>query len=372
MKDPQDVDIVFVIEKSSYNIFQKIINPFCKKLKIRVLLFEDILSNFNIKDTPEEIMSKFGRFTYQTFKKMYAMLYAKYDYYLVLDSESVLLKPTSISLLFTDFYKAPFITSSTLDKNKRCSIDFNILKSNIDTLLNFKMDYWLLENFIWFYDLNILNQLFRDHGSLYTMAEKILHENKDLSISDSCKYGIFEICLYQNYIFKNREKYGYSLINIDEMLCNNLPQDIKQKYIDDFYSLLKGNCGLIEHVALFLTNENVEHFAYLLKRMKFNIIRCDKTTLQNYKLQKKFLDIVEPVILAASQDHYFGVKHNIKQYLIMCSDLKNVTKLKKHLKAFFSPLAKLIIWILEPINILKYLVKTCSSLLLNIIKLKFK
>ena len=180
---------------------------------------------------------------------------------------------------------------------------------------------------------------------------------------------IFEIDVYQTYIYHNLDKYSYRFIDLDKefkAFKNN------KTYRKIHQAKFGGECGLFEHIMLFLNKENVEWFSNLLKKLSFNIIRCDGTTAENYKLQKQFMETVQPVILAASQDQYFGVKHNIQQLLIICSNLRSIQKLQKHLKAFFSPLAKLIIWILEPINILKYLVKTCSSLLLNIIKLKFK
>lgn len=368
-KDPEQVDFIFVIEKDSLKKFQKIIALFSQKLQIKVLLFEDILKAFHIQLTPAKLMEEYGRFTYQTFKKMYAMLYAEYDYYLVLDSESCLLKPTKISDLFEQFFQRPFIAGSKLDPSKRISKDFNCLKKNIDLLLGFDMPYWLLENFMWFYDTKILKQLFTEHGSLAQMAEKISKMNEAKEGDPVIKFGIFEICLYQNYLYKNREKLGYTFYDIDKALQTKLSPEMLSEYTDSFYGRLTGNCGLLEHAVLFLNPKNVKPLADTFVDLGFKIIRCDETTPKNYALQKRFLSIVQPVILAASQEHYFSVKHNKKQLLKIILRQKNITKLKKHTYALTYPILLFLKWLKELFYVIKYSIECFFIFIKCVIKM---
>ena len=343
--------------------FKKITKKY-PDININTLFFEDILFHFNISTTSKELLQKYGKFSFQTLKKFYTMLYLGKEYrFLVLDSESILYRQYDINCLFSDFFQKPFISGTSLLNR---TLDFMVrgVKTNTSDILKKETNTWFLENFIWFYDFNILTDLFNKYGSPIEMVE-FIHKNKIISSFNE----IFEIDLYQTYIYQNLKKYNYHYIDLENIL-NNYSDNCE--YRRKHQQMFNGSCGMFEHVMLFLNKNNVDELANILKKLNFNIIRCDKTTVSNYLFQKQFLDIVQPVILAASQDHYFGVKHNIQQLLIICSNLRNIQKLQKHLKAFFSPLAKLIIWILEPINILKYLVKTCSSLLLNIIKLKFK
>lgn len=98
--DRDKVPIYFTVGGDEYFEFCELIHPYTDDLQIHVLTLEMILEHFGVKETPDKLLQKYGRFSFQTLKKFYTMLYVSKTQYLVLDSESVWISPISIQLIF--------------------------------------------------------------------------------------------------------------------------------------------------------------------------------------------------------------------------------------------------------------------------------
>jgi len=347
VEDKQNIQLYFIISKSEKGPFKKTIKNYVKKCNINVLYFEELLNKYRVNITTEKLLKDYGRFTFQTLKKMYAICSIEEEKSLVLDSESMWIRKTNMKKLFDDFFNNPFITCSDLNKRyvKQSGL-VAISNKNINSLLNKECDKWFLENFVWFYDKKILLDLFKEHGALKDMADRIRNLKDPLRI----RGGIFEITLYQNFIYHNAGKYGYKIIDADELLETALGRKRKIEFIESFRNAYKGNCGVLEQSMACITEDNYVDIAYLFRQNNFNIIRCEKTNIDNYQLQRKFLNIVKPNILAASQEHGFGVA-NAFQHELMKNDKirlkykKHKTSLKEHFSSAFKIPRELISYI---------------------------
>ncbi len=360
---PRDnFEICFTISRGESACFQKIISKF-PDLNIRVLFFEDILAHFNIKYTPDELLKKYEKFSFQTLKKFYTMLYLGADYrFLVLDSESVLLNKCNINELFNKFFNAPFISVSGLEK--RIISPFVVdVKTNTGFILQSDkiQNLWFLENFVWFYDYKILTDMFQKHGLPFDMVDAVYK-----NAYGKHNIAVFEIDLYHSFIYLHHKKYKYNVINADEML-NKIPDANNYKFA--LFKKFNGGCGLLEHATLFLTHDNVKPLASVFKENGFSIIRCEYTIPSNYKLQKMFLDIVQPDILAAAQDHCFGVKHTLKQRLLTAVRNTNFSKIKSHIKLFLQPIGHIFQWLYQPVYLIFSIVIFVIKFIKNIILL---
>lgn len=340
--------ISFLISNAEKKKFSKIVRNF-PSLPIEVLYFEDILQEFGITEAPDAILQKYGKFSYQTLKKFYAMLhYGKDARFLVLDSESMLINKTNMGNLFQDFFDNPFISYSYLKQRTKISPFLQRVVDN-DNFLGLNNGIWCLENFVWFYEGHILRDMIKELGTPFQIINKVHLHNK----GDSSLAGVFEIELYQNFIYKHRQKYKYKIVNVNQGLQNYIPASMLREYNQNLGALHVGNCGILERCTDFITNENYKYFAEFMKDNRFNIIRCDYTNLQNYPLQKAFLDIVKPNILAASQDHAFGVNNPLP---ILLKTAPSYIKLKKHFDRWFYPLKNFInIILVEPIKTVTHL-----------------
>lgn len=359
--DKDNVTIIFTISKNENLSFSKILKKY-PDIKCKVVFFENLLQHFGIELSPNELLLKYKKFTFQTLKKFYTMLWADYDYFLILDSESMFVKETNIKNLFENFLSAPFVTGSNLSDREKLSVFSTNVNKNISFLTKVPKSKWFLENFVWFYDKKILQEMFAIWGSPIEMAEKIANLNNQTKI----EAGIFEIELYQEYIYQNLDKYGYKFINADELLEKNLNNVELKKYLSSHNNKFKGNCGLLERCMSLIDRDNYLFFAEIFKNNSFNIIRCDETNIKNYKYQKKFLEIVQPNILAASQDHAFGVNNKFEKILLKN---KYYFKIQKHFQTLKNVLNPIVALIKEPITIVFYSLVWLIKFPINLIRL---
>ena len=344
--DKNNITIIFTISKNESLNFYKILKKY-PNIKHKVIFFEDLLKHFDIELSPDELLLKYQKFSFQTLKKFYTMLWADYDYFLVLDSESMFVKETNIKKLFENFINAPFITGSSLSERKELSTFSTNVNKNISFLTGVSKSKWFLENFIWFYDKKILKEMFKTWGTPIEMVEKIANLNNQIRIES----GIFEIELYQEYIYQNLDKYGYKFNNANELLIKSLKPNGAVLYSNSHDKKFKGNCGLLERCMNLLNNQNYLSLAQVFKNNSFNIIRCDETNIKNYKYQKKFLEIVQPNIPAASQDHAFGINNKFEKILFKN---KIYYKIEKHYFSLLNALKVLFAPIKEFLTILYY------------------
>lgn len=342
--DKKDIVLYFIISKSEEKEFERIIEDYKEICNIKVLLFENILLHFGIELTPDILLKTYKKFSFQTFKKFYAMLYADADYFLVLDSESMWVNNTNMKKVFDNFIQVPFISGSSISNRKIISDFTQGVIDNVNYLLNKETNKWFLENFVWFYDKKILQDLFEKHGSPIEMAKAIYQLNNEQKINS----GIFEIELYQAYVYHNLDKYGYKFFDVNELLTQTLPNNILSSYIDEYNKMFDGNCGLLEHSLMLLNDYNCKPLAEMFKTQAYNIIRCDFSTLKNIKLQEKFINIVQPNILAASQEHAFGIND---KYETLVLRNKYSMKLEKHLFRLLHPSKLSLQLLLEPFAI---------------------
>ncbi|MCM1324016.1 MAG: hypothetical protein NC218_07630 [Acetobacter sp.] len=362
--------ISFLISKSEEKKFLKILERF-PSLPIDVLYFEDILQEFAISEAPEMLLRKYGKFSYQTLKKFYAMLhYGKNARFLVLDSESMLIRQTNINQLFDNFFTTPFISYTHLNKRLSVSTFVQRVVDN-NTFLGLDNGIWCLENFVWYYDYKILSDMFKHLGTPFEIIEKVHMHN----VSNSLLAGVFEIELYQNWIYQNAKKYGYMCIDVDNEIEQNIPQHELDNYKTLFFNTYNGNCGMLERSMIFLHSENVNYFASLFKKNNFNIIRCNDSNIKNYAFQKQFIDIVQPNILAASQNHCFGINNTFKKRCtVLLGNNKYMIKLRKHWGYFIDPIKKYILnpvcnfvtWLTQPFALVIYIIKLFIELLKNL------
>ena len=368
LQDPENVIYYFTISRDEATEFNEIIKPY-SNLNIRVLIFEDILQKFGIFETPQALLEKYKKFSFQTLKKFYTMLYIPERFSLILDSESMAIDYFKADELFKKFFNAPFISGSQI--KPRFLSDFtNAVNQNINTILHQEIPYWFLENFVWFYDKKILHNLFHEYGNPLDLVKKISHEETEINR----EVGIFEIELYQAYIWKNLNKYKYKFLDIDEQLHQMLSSEEYLKFINEHDLLFEGNCGLLERITDLLLYVPLVETGNFMQKNNYCIIRCDKTDAINYKLQKKFLHRVKPYILAASQSHLWGINNNLHmRFKLLIGDNLNYIKLKKHIRNLLQPfvwiyaqIKSILHWVGEIFSVLFYLIRVMCDFIKNL------
>lgn len=367
VSDPENVTFYLTVSESDVAELSSLVSKYSQNLNVEILCFDKIIKKFNIPYSDKVLLSKYGKFSYQTLKKFYTMLYIQAEQMLVLDSESMFVKPTNIRALFDDFFDNPFITVCNLDqlpyvgnfkKKVMENISFAINGRSISTEDNESQkklelytknrsslnDIWFLENFVWFYDRKILNDMCNKLGEPFTIVDRIYNNVK----KDNVEQGCFEICLYQGFIYRNNNAYNYTVLHTEDIVQNAFRDNmhIYSKYEKNYYSLWGGEFGILEMAMGLLDKENYKLLANEFKKNNFNIIRCDFTNLINYKYQMEFLDILKPNILAASQNHIYGVNNKLgdKLWNLLFWNNSFARYVYSDLKAILKPFLPFFIW----------------------------
>lgn len=325
-----NIIFVFIVEAQDVEGLKKITKAYEALVSIHILQFEDLLATYNVDISPNHLLIEYGKYSYQTLKKLYAMLYLPCQKFLVLDSESMWIRQTDMERLFEDFFSDPFIAGSRITPDKLGIIKKNVCQCT-DYLLDFKSDKWFLESFNWFYEKTILLDLINELGTPIDLIKKAQVAGK----LQGFEPYVFEICLYQNYIYKNRQKYHYRILDVNQKCKDYLGQAGYKRYLNAYYSKFNGEGGVLEFVCNMLCSDNVEALATLIKDNHFLIIRVENVACSP-SIQKKFIKIADPYILAASQNHPWGIndqwslKIKFQYYLWFKEGAKRILK-KLHL-----------------------------------------
>ena len=350
VEDKEDCTIFFIINKSENKELKQILKKY-QHLDIQVLFFEDILEHFGIKETPEFLLEEYGKFSFQSLKKFYGMLYLeKYKHFLVLDTETMWANKTNMTHMFKKFFnKDHFILYSNVSKRLATSASNQEASDNINYILGSKCNKWFVEQFVRFWDVNILKDIFKRYGSCYDIVKK-LHKKE---LHAPVKIGLFESVLYDQFVYENQKKYGYRCIDIDRLLEKCLSKDSLSAYKKKFFDDLSGNSGLTEFFMLYLDKDNIDGFIKFCKEIPLNILRCDDTrlTLKRLYWENVLMNAVQPNILACSQAHYFSLNKN-KIFLTEKFDA-----MKRHCHDFVLPIYDVLCWACTPLRILKYFIK---------------
>lgn len=303
--DKNEIQIYFTINKDEKKDFDQIIEPYQNDCNIKVIFFDDLLEANEIRYSPDVLLRRLGTYSFQTLKKLYTISSIDYEWCLILDSESMWVRPTEMCKLFEQYIKDPYVVGSDIAKRKIQSRLFHQVIENVEYLLDCHFGKWYIETFSWFYNKKIVESLLEEYGTPYEMAEKIYAFERKYGIEPPV--GIMEGPLFYTYLYKNKEKFHYRFIDILAECEKWLGDEKCNQYLEHFYKTYEGHAGIVEYAPMLLSKENVVLLGELFEKNEFNIIRCEYTDLSNYKLQKEFISIANPYILAVSQNHWFGL-----------------------------------------------------------------
>ena len=337
--------LCFIIAQSEKKDFETLIAPYKKSLNIVVYFLEDILKDFNIEETPEELMTLYGRLSFQTIKKIYGALYIAADQFLFLDSESMLIKPTNMTSLFEEYFKAPKFFISRINNRKRtynANFTYEFINA-ITSLMGEKAEYYTTESYEWFYELRILKDSIKKLGEPIDVIRNYNMPNRHPNLE-----GILEALWYYQYILYNNI-YNYKIYVTDDELKKFLGEKYYQfKYSFDSSSFWA--VGILEVITKFINKQNVNGLINLYKKYNFSIARMEMPLKYgNLKYQLEFLNASNIHILASNQEHL--IENNS---LKAC---KSFPFLIKNLNTFVAPFKGIIRWGFSVFNIFLGLIK---------------
>lgn len=302
----KDFPIFFIINQNEKKELDTIVNPYKKELNISVIAFETILTHFNILESPEIILKKIGRISFQTIKKFYAALYLNYEQFLILDSESIMIKPTNINQEFNNFFENKEFFVSDYKRRpenyfERFTYGFALSASQIT---NFANEYWPLESYNWFLELNIIKAFVQKYGDLYEFVSKAALPNK---FHDE---GIEGELLYYPFILNEKNHYGYSVFNSCSELLKNIGYKNFNIFIKRFNNSYRSHSGYLEGITCFVDKNNYEGLLAFFAEHKYPIVRIsrkisDVDSCIDFEYQKQLIENGNFKIIASSYTDFY-------------------------------------------------------------------
>jgi len=184
--DYENVKISFIIEKENDTLFNSFIADY-KSDNIGVKFIEDLTQEYSKLKPPSDIWDKY---TYQSIKKMMAVIKSDSELNLVLDSENICVKKFKFCDLFRNHDKIYYCDWIISNVQKR------VLKESNEIMNAPENTKWFFETSFWIYRKSIFKKILKH----------ILDVN-GLSKSELLKYlqtkVFFEKNLYDIYLLKN-------------------------------------------------------------------------------------------------------------------------------------------------------------------------
>jgi hypothetical protein len=346
--DKHEGEICFIINASENVGLQKIISKF-KDLNIRVIFFENLLREFGIPWDPGHLLHHYGKFTFQSLKKILGMLHLKeYRYFGVFDSETMWMRPVSMATMIEDFFKDPYIFYSHVNQRKITGRSNTEASAGINFLLKMDCQYWFVEQFVRFWDVQVFKDIQAAHGSYYDLAQDL----KIWETSQGYSQGIFESMLYDQWVLYHLDTYGYRAIDLDAEFEKFLPTDVREDYYTRFEHTYRGRCGLTENICPLLTPSNRDYIVQMFKSWNIQVLRIEDSTASYFKECKFFYEALQPIMITCSQQHNFGLSEGSYPHLRWEALAKNpkLRKVSRDLKGFFKPFWLFVIWAILPIR----------------------
>lgn len=369
--EDRDFPVYFIIEKKETEAFEKIVGRYKGRLNITVCFLEDIFQKYGVRETPAEILRKYGRLSFQTLKKFYGGLYSGADEFFFLDSESMLVKPVNMTAVFEQYFRCPnFFVSRCGDRHPGYEDTFvyNYVCTAAD-ILGVKPEYWSVESYEWFYKREILQDLIAELGEPVDIVRKYVPTGKFPDLE-----GVLEALLYYLFILKHNDRYGYKVYVV---------QDEFRKYLgDDLYNRFRrrfdGNSGLnmagiYEVCTRYIDEKNKYAFMKLFNDKGIQVIRF-LPPRGNYPAQKEIVEKTGICIMASEQNHCFGLNATFKnRFRLLVTESKSFMKLQKHGRKFIVPFVflwkfsrRMAEWAYEILPVLFYSVRFCISVVRNL------
>lgn len=267
--DPENVVVRLVVERE-HRPFVVDLQRSYTRIAIEVTDTESVLERFSIEASASEFLARAGRFSFQALKKIGGCLASDTEWILILDSESLFLKPFRIAQLLDDYRTRKYVFYSRVAERGADwagSLSETMCR-NACALVGGSPDRWFMEYYHWFYERRVWADLIenmRDSGALARW------------LGNELPVGLFENQLFYQFV-ANNPRYGYLPVDVVPLLQSHLPEKIAARVAPAMLGRLTV-VGIVEHVLSLVSLAEVEAlepffsaFALPFLRLEVNIL----------------------------------------------------------------------------------------------------
>lgn len=299
-QDLDDIDVHLIVTRAELADMQVLIAE-RPRVRAHAHAFEDLLAQSGYDLEATDLLREVGKFAFQCLKKLFALKHLDYEQALIIDSESLLLKPVRVGDAFDDYFADPYICYSTLEhRNENWHGHLgDTVNRNGSKLLGVpypKMH--LLEYYGWFYDKRIVTDMFAALPADLLAAVRKLGQDK----------SIFECVLYYTFLYNNQGQYGHRFDSVNDLLRQYLGDEGYAAYLADFAGPWE-QVGIFEFVSKEVTETNLAQLTRLFNDRAFRFYRSEIVN-RNERVQEQLIEAT-PICFLVSSENYRRIKERI-------------------------------------------------------------
>ena len=302
VEDAAEIPVHFVVSRGELADMEAILRDF-PGLALHAHAIEDLLAESGHQiDDVGALLAEIGKFAFQAIKKLYALKSLDYDQALVIDSESMVLKPVRLGATFDEYFAAPFVFYS--DLSHRGEKWFGSLSDTVTLnagklLRTPALPMYLLEYYGWYYEKQIVHDLFA------AIPDDLLPAIRHRLGRDR---AVFENVLYYSFVYANRTQYGYTYVSVNDMLREYLGENGYAEYVGNFTGIWEP-FGIFEYVSKEVTDRNVGDLARLFRDRNLRFYRSELWN-RNERAQSRLID-ESPITFLVSSENYRRIRERV-------------------------------------------------------------
>jgi len=299
-QDLDEIDVHLIVTRSEFEDMQALVAEW-PRVRAQAHAFEDLLAESGYELDATDLLREVGKFAFQCLKKLFALKHLDYDQALIIDSESLLLKPVRVGDAFDEYFADPYVCYSTLEhRNENWHGHLgDTVNRNGSKLLGVpypKMH--LLEYYGWFYDKRIVTDMFAALPADLLAAVRKLGPDK----------SIFECVLYYTFLYNNQGRYNHRFDSVNKLLREYLGDEGYAAYLADFTGTWE-QVGIFEFVSKEVTEANLAPLTRLFSDRAFRFYRSEIVN-RNERVQEQLIEAT-PICFLVSSENYRRIKERI-------------------------------------------------------------
>lgn len=299
--DAPEVAVHFIVSRAELADMEALLSEF-PALDVHAHAFEDLLASSGHQAEALDLLREIGKFAFQSLKKLYALKELPYDQALVLDSESLVLKPTRMGDVFDEYFADPFVFYSDLSHRKENwadSFSYTATRNAAKLLRIPSPPIYLLEYYGWFYEKRLVQDMFAAlPEDLLPAVRRRLGKEKHL----------FECILYYSFLYANQERYRYRFVSVNQLLREYLGEAAYDEYIGNFTGSWEAH-GIFEYVSKEVSERNLSGLLRLFQERNLRFYRSELWN-RNERAQDALIR-QSPITFLVSSENYRQIRERV-------------------------------------------------------------
>lgn len=258
LTDKEHVDIHLIVSRPEVQAFTELANQHTS-LTVTVISLHDIIQKEEGVETDEkQLLEQVGKFNFQSLKKIYGVKHFGMTTSLVLDSEALMIRETSLAKIFEAYERDKFIISASPVAEQ---IKVDVAHTSFEILGKPVQDIWFFEYYYWFFEKKYVDEMF---AYIFQTTGKSLLENL------LYRKPLFEYNLYALYLFLFHADV-YRFIDAQTLLSTYL----NETELSIYRKAVGNTTASFEYLCWGLTPKNSASFSKLFSDMRMAFFRYD-------------------------------------------------------------------------------------------------